>query len=477
MANHSVLIVDSDASFVNPLASYLEEQGFDVSRSGSIAEAREKCCNGDFDIVFVETELPDGDGFDLLDWLREHYSDVSVILVTGYGTVENAVEAIRRGAEDYLVKPVFEEELKIALDRALARRSLKKENRRLKKQLEQRYSLDAIIGRDARMLQVYELIEAVADTRTTVLITGESGTGKSLTARAIHRLSQRRDGPFIEVCCGALPETLLESELFGHKAGAFTGAVTDRKGKFELADGGTVFLDEIATASPALQVKLLRVLQDMEFEPLGGQETIRVDARVILATNQNLEELVAEGKFRQDLYYRINVINIQLPPLRERRADIPLLAEHFLKKYREETGKVVRGFTPQAMDLLQCYSWPGNIRELENAIERAVVLTRSEYIEPEDLPPTVRGAVPGISVQAPEPAPNNLKAALQDPERRLILAALEANNWNKQRTARALGINRATLYKKMRRLGLLPDKSRNGGGGSATRPARHCATT
>lgn len=462
MPTHTVLVVDSDRSFVDPLAAYLQEQGFEVVRSRSLEEARQKLGKGNVDVVISAMELPDGDGFALLDWCRENVPDVSVVLTTTCGTVESAVEAIRRGAEDYLVKPVFEEELKIALDRALARRSLKQENRRLKKELEDRYSLDSLIGRDVRMLQVYELIEAVADTKTTVLITGESGTGKSLTARAIHRLSQRRDGPFVEVCCGALPESLLESELFGHKAGAFTGAVADRKGKFELAHGGTIFLDEIATATPALQVKLLRVLQDMEFEPVGGHETIRVDARVILATNQDLEELVREGKFREDLYYRVNVINIQLPPLRERRSDIPLLAEHFLKKYREEVNKPIRGFTPEAMDLLQTYHWPGNIRELENAVERAVVLARSEWITPADLPPTVRGAVPALAT-ATAPAvrgPSSLKEALQDPERRLILAALEAHNWNKQRAARALGINRATLYKKMKRLGLLPDKQR-----------------
>lgn len=465
MASSTILVVDQDRSFVDPLAIYLHEQGFDVLRAQSIAEALAKLTDREVDVIIAAMDFPDGDGFSLLDWVREHRPETSVVLTTSCGTVESAVEAIRRGAEDYLVKPVFEEELKIALDRALSRRSLKKENQRLKKQLEQRYSLDSLIGRDVRMLQVYELIEAVADTRTTVLITGESGTGKSLTARAIHRLSQRRDGPFVEVCCGALPETLLESELFGHKAGAFTGAVTDRKGKFELADGGTIFLDEIATASPALQVKLLRVLQDMEFEPIGGNETIRVDARVILATNQDLEQLVREGKFREDLYYRVNVINIQLPPLRERPTDIPLLAEHFLKKYREEIGKPVRGFSAQAMDLLQTYHWPGNIRELENAIERAVVLARSEWIEPEDLPPTVRGMAAAIAPvsRSSSPPQGSLKAALQDPERRLILAALEANNWNKQRAARALGINRATLYKKMKRLGLLPDRKPHGG--------------
>ena len=459
----SVLLVDADQYLVQPMAEYLREQGFQVTTARNYGEAIERLSQAEIDIVLSEVDLGERDGFALLDWVKENSPETSVILMTSYGTIDNAVEAIRRGAVDYLVKPILVEELKISLDRAAAQHSLRAENRRLKRQLDDRYGLDAIIGRDVRMLQVYELIEAVADTRTTVLITGESGTGKSLTARAIHRLSRRRNGPFVEVCCGALPETLLESELFGHKAGSFTGAVADRKGKFAMADGGTIFLDEIATASPALQVKLLRVLQDMAFEPIGSTETIRVDARPILATNQDLEQLVREGKFREDLYYRINVINIQLPPLRERASDIPLLAEHFLKKYREETGKPVRGFTSAAMDLLQCYRWPGNIRELENAIERAVVLCRGTLIEPEDLPPTLRRSaltvpVPDVSGQGTGVAKKGLKAALLEPERQLVLAALEANNWNKQRTAKALGINRATLYKKMRKLGLLPPK-------------------
>jgi DNA-binding NtrC family response regulator len=343
------------------------------------------------------------------------------------------------------------DELKLSIDRALSQRRLAVENKNLKQQLDERFGIDSIIGHDYRMLQVYDVIESVADSRTTVLITGESGTGKTMIARAIHRRSARRDNPFIEVACGALPETLLESELFGHRAGSFTGAVRDKAGKFASADSGTIFLDEIATASPALQVKLLRVLQDMEFEQVGGTETIRVDARVILATNQDLAELVAERQFRQDLYYRINVVAIHLPPLRERISDIPLLCKHFVDKYGAQCERKVLGFTEQAMDLMQRYQWPGNIRELENVVERAIVLGKGEWIQVSDLPSPLHRQ--GLELLAAGEK-GNLKAALKDPERRLILEALEAHNWNRQETADALGINRTTLYKKMKRYGI-----------------------
>jgi transcriptional regulator with PAS, ATPase and Fis domain len=288
-----------------------------------------------------------------------------------------------------------------------------------------------------------------------VLVTGESGTGKSLVARAIHRRSARRDKPFVEVACGALPENLLESELFGHVAGAFTGATADKQGKFLLAAGGTIFLDEIGTASPAMQVKLLRVLQEFEFEPVGGNKTHRVDTRVILATNEDLSKAVAEGRFRQDLFYRVNVINVELPPLRDRISDIPLLAKHFLDDVCEETGKKVRGFSDDALSTLQRYHWPGNVRELENVIERAVLLGKSDVIQVDDLPRAVAAAGPMASEAA---AGRTLKEALSAPERRIILDVLESNDWNRFATAETLGINRTTLYKKMKRLGL--DESR-----------------
>lgn len=446
-----ILLVDDDRIVLESMADYLRREKFKVLTAVSVQDADRLLSGDGVDLVIADVNLPERDGFELLRHVREEHAETPVILITGYGTIENAVEAIRFGAFDYMTKPIMSDELKLAIDRALGQRRLAVENKNLKQQLDQRFGIDSIVGHDYRMLQVYDVIESVADSRTTVLITGESGTGKTMTARALHRRSARRNGPFVEVACGALPETLLESELFGHKSGSFTGAVRDKVGKFAQADGGTIFLDEIATASPGLQVKLLRVLQDMEFEPVGGTETVRVDARVILATNQDLAELVAERQFRQDLYYRINVVAIHLPALRERISDIPLLSKHFVEKYAAQANRRVLGFTDQAMDLMQRYQWPGNIRELENVIERAIVLGKGELIQVSDLPAPLHRQGHDLSGALGK---GHLKAALQDPERRIILDALEAHGWNRQETANALGINRTTLYKKMKRHGI-----------------------
>ena len=422
-------------------------------RSDAVAaRPSSKSSSGNSISCWPTSGLQDGDGFDLLAHCREQHP----------GTDRHSDHRLRHGrngrsrrfgpgAFDLLTKPLIDEELQLAIERALSQREVIEENKKLKAQLDLRFGMENIIGHDHRMLRIFDMIDSVADTRATVLITGESGTGKSMIARAIHRRSRRRNRPFVEIACGALPETLLESELFGHVAGAFTGAVGEKKGKFLQADGGTIFLDEISTASPSMQVKLLRVLQDLEFEQVGGTKTYHVDSRVILATNEDLSECVAEGRFRQDLFYRINVINVELPPLRERIADIPLLAEHFLKSVCEDAGKQMAGFTDDALTALRGYRWPGNVRELQNVVERAVLLGRGPLVAIDDLPPASRSAAP-VCMDTANGRP--LKAALDGPERQIILEALQTHGWNRHATADALGINRTTLYKKMKRLGL-----------------------
>jgi DNA-binding NtrC family response regulator len=451
MKKGSLLLVDDDRQVLDSMADWLRSQGYQIDTAGSQEAARASLERKTYEVLLLDIRLRDGDGFELLAHCREKYPALIVILITGYGTVETAVEAIRAGAFDLLTKPLLDEELELALDRALKTRVVLEENKNLKAQLDLRFGMESVIGHDHRMLKVFDVIDSVADTRATVLITGESGTGKSLVARAIHRRSGRRDKPFVEVACGALPENLLESELFGHVAGAFTGATGEKAGKFLAADTGTIFLDEIGTASPALQVKLLRVLQELAFEPVGGNKTLHVDTRVILATNEDLGKLVAEGRFRQDLYYRINVINIELPPIRERLSDIPLLALHFLEEVCRESGKKVVGFTDEASAALTRYSWPGNVREMQNVIERAVLLGKTDRIRLEDLP---RQVAAGAPTSADSGSARSLKDALAGPERQIILDVLESNEWNRFATAEVLGINRTTLYKKMKRLGL-----------------------
>lgn len=447
----SLLVVDDDRHIQNAMADYLRSLGHRTETASTCIEAIERMEEFPFEVVVCDVNLPDKDGFELLQWARENAPDTAVILLTGFGTIESAVEAIRMGAFDYLTKPVIDEELNLSIERAISQRKLLDENKQLKAQLNEKHGLSNIIGKDYKMLRMFELIESVADTRTTVLILGESGTGKTVTARSIHQLSDRADQPFVEVACGALPETLLESELFGHVSGAFTGATHDKVGKFLQANGGTLFLDEIATASPALQVKLLRVLQDREFEAVGGTETHKVDVRLVLATNQDLEDAVREGTFREDLYYRINVITLTQPSLRERIGDIPLLVEHYLKQFNVQTGRDIEGVDDMALHALQQYHWPGNVRELVNVIERAVVLCKGQRITTGDLPEKLFAENEERAQIEAHLGGASLKKALSTPERQLIIQALESNGWNRQNTAKALGINRTTLYKKMKK--------------------------
>ena len=451
-----ILLVDDDPIVLDSLGDLLRLEGHDVTGAQTIQRAMTCLQASRYDLVITDINMPVSDGMELLRHAKAADEDLAVILITGYGTISSAIEAIKLGAYDYLTKPIGDDDVLLVVQRALARQELVAENRRLRQALASTYRFDNIVGADFRMAKVFELIEAVADSRTNVLITGESGTGKSLIARAVHAHSARCAEPFVEVACGALPETLLESELFGHVLGAFTHAVRDKPGKFAAAEGGTIFLDEIATASPALQVKLLRVLQERQFEAVGSNETVTADVRVILATHHDLWEEVQQGRFREDLYYRINVVSIELPTLRDRIGDIPLLAEHFLRLYLKGTRKLIQGFAPEAMERMQRHPWPGNVRELENCVERAVVLCRGVEIMADDLPPAVlRGthaAGDGGNVLA---GATNLREALAGPERQIILGALRANDGNRQATARQLGIHRTTLYKKMKKHGLL----------------------
>ena len=447
-----ILIVDDDPIILNSLCEYLRMEGYEVLGAADGAAALNILAQGGFNLVLSDVNIPDSDGFDLLRIVKKRFPEVGVILVTGYGSISRAVEAIKLGAYDYLTKPIIDDELRMVIDRALQQQSLLKENIDLHRQLDRLYSLDAIVGQDYKMQRVFDLIEAVADSEATILITGQSGTGKSLIARAIHQRSSRRDRPFVEVSSGAIPETLLESELFGYVKGAFTGADTDRQGKFAAAHTGTIFLDEIAVASPGLQVRLLGVLQDHRFSPVGANQTIDIDVRVILATNKDLFAEVAAGTFREDLYYRINVITVDLPPLAERVGDIRRLAEHFLRLYAGELSKPVPQLSDQALAALQAHHWPGNVRELENAIHRAVILTKDSVIRPADLPSTVASAVPALARSSHQSS--SLKAALAQTEREVIAAALKANAYNRQATAEALDIERTTLYKKIKRFGL-----------------------
>ncbi len=478
-----LLIADDDRWLLESMAEWLISEGYLVKTAESIEQTLNMLAAESFDLLLCDVRFGDGDtdGIGLLRKVRKRFSQLPVLMMTGYGGPDAARESVAAGAFELLTKPIIDDELHTAITRALHQRDMKAENEQLKEALDRRFGLESIVSHDVRMLKIFEVIDNVADSRASILITGENGTGKSMIARAIHKKSSRRKAPFVEVACGALPDTLLESELFGHMAGSFTGATHNKIGKFQLSDKGTIFLDEIGTATQALQVKLLRVLQELQFEPLGGTETISVDTRTILATNENLDTAVAEGRFRQDLFYRVNVIHIELPSLRERPDDIPILAEHFLRNAAVEFARNVDGFTTNAMNTMLAHRWPGNIRELENVIQRAVLLTKTNNIDSESLPRSLLAppsnaarhqpnsttgplndltSVPTAQIYNSEQIrtqssnPCTLSEALEKPEREIILMALKANDWNRNITADKLGINRTTLYKKMKKLGI-----------------------
>ncbi len=446
-----ILIVDDDPLVPRTLRLMLKKHGHDVETAASAPEALRHLAAHPADVVITDVNMPGADGFEVLRRVKAAWPATQVILVTGYGTIESAVRGMREGAFDYVTKPVLDEEIRLVVERALESVRLRAENAELRAALDRAKGGRKIVGSDPSLQRVFDTISAVAPTRATVLVTGESGTGKSLVARMVHESSPRSGGPFVEMNCGALPEGLLESELFGHTKGAFTGAAAARTGRFLAADHGTIFLDEIGSSTPALQLKLLRVLQERKFEPVGSEEPIEVDVRLVLATNEDLGKSVAEGRFRQDLFYRISVVPIHLPPLRERIGDVPLLAQHFLKRFTEENGKAIREVDDSTMTILQSHGWPGNVRELENVIERGVILARGDRLMPGDLPPELTKSAPAPTGDRPLP----LKRALEIPEREIIERTLRAHDWNRQATARALDINRTTLFNKMRKYGLL----------------------
>ncbi|MFH0876976.1 MAG: sigma-54 dependent transcriptional regulator [Candidatus Omnitrophota bacterium] len=464
-----ILVVDDDSLVRRSMCEVLSFEGYSCIHAADGQQALTRLKESAFDILISDMKMPSMDGLTLLKRVRRDFPETAVIMVTGFGSIENAVGAMREGAVDYITKPIIDDEIKLVIKRIAETRNLTEENKYLRNKLSSstRVRCDEIIGKSYKMQKIYDLIDIIADTKTTVLIAGESGTGKRVVAHAIHASSQNFVAkPFVEVSCAALPETLLESELFGHVKGAFTGAIKDRVGRFESAEGGTIFLDEIDAFSPALQVKLLRVLQDGEYERVGETKTRKADVRIIVATNQDLEELIKKGSFRSDLYYRLNIICIQIPPLRDRKEDIALLVEHFIDKHSKALGKNIHGICDEASIKLTQYRWPGNVRELENVIERACVLTRKALIQLEDMPEFILDGVLPCEAQTPAAAVATLagmglKGALRDPEKQIILEALNKANWNKKETAKILGINRTTLYKKLATYGIDPNANKS----------------
>jgi DNA-binding NtrC family response regulator len=445
---YTILIIDDEKNIREGLAEYLTGDGYRTHVAGDGVEAMKIIESGDIDLVITDLRMPRLSGKEVLAKVVSHYPGLPVIVLTGHGTIEDAVAAMRGGAFDFLTKPVNIDHLSLLVKRALESRELARKNRELEAEVEVQRGTSSIIGSSEAMKKVFDLVRKVAPTKASVLITGESGVGKELVADAIHNLSPRRDKAFIKVHCAALAETLLESELFGHEKGAFTGAQAKKRGRFELAHEGTLFLDEIGEINQNVQIKILRVLQEKKFERVGGESTIEVDVRIVAATNRDLKKEIADGRFREDLYYRLNVVNIHIPPLRERRDDIPLLATAFLREFAQENGKRLDGFEPKARQVLYAYPWPGNVRELRNCIESSVVMAAGPLLCVDDLPPGIRTSGESHDMRLP------VGSSLVEAEKILIRETLAASGGNKSRTAEILGIGRKTLYQKIDEYGI-----------------------
>jgi DNA-binding NtrC family response regulator len=470
MPRGSILVVDDEAEIREGLEALLKSENFDVTLAESGAEGLRKLEENPFDLLLLDVSLPDRNGIEMLHEIRQRDPHLSIILITAYGSIDMARAAFKSGAQDYITKPWSNDELIAQISLAIEGRRLREENVQLKRAFKQRYNFPNIIGKSERMLAVFDLITQVAPSRSTVLITGESGTGKELIAKAIHAASPRADRAFIPINTGSIPIDLLESQLFGHVKGAFTSAVASKKGLFEVADQGTIFFDEISTVSPETQAKLLRVIQEREFMRLGATDTIKVDVRILAASNEDLRKLVRDGRFREDLYHRLNVISVHLPPLRDRKEDIPILVERFLEQFCRENGKPPKSFTHAALKLLMDYDWSGNVRELENAVERAVVLSTLQSMDSDLLPESIRTReiVRGVRLQLAEflppmpgevgarnaPPPPSLFEILEEVERRIIMDMLERTHWNQTEAAERFQIPLSTLNQKIKRLGI-----------------------
>lgn len=463
------LLVEDEPNMVRTLTKILERRGHRVNSAANGQEALRRLEESSYDLVITDLNMPVMNGIELLREMKARGLESAVIVLTGHGTIQSAVEALKLGAGDYLIKPCHPEELLLAVSRLLELRNLQREVRRLRREVGERARFGEIIGRSAAMREVYKIIEAVSQNKSNVLIQGEPGTGKELVARTIHERGPWRERPFLAVNCGALSETLLESQLFGHRRGAFTGAIDDHEGVFQAANGGTLFLDEVTEIPLPLQVKFLRAVQEREVTPLGSTRPIKVDVRLVAATNRDIEEAVRSGGFRQDLYYRLNVVSIHLPPLRERLEDIPLLVEHFVQRFSRDYGVEPKRVTPAAMDRLLAYAWPGNIRELQNTIERAFALSRAPEIGVEDLPERILRGGSVLAEKAVHDSGDEQILPLAELERRAIVAALARTRGNKSEAARLLGIERQRLYRKLHKYGLCGGQTRPGDGLSRLR--------